>query len=143
MIAAIIQARTGSKRFPYKVLKKIRHDPLIKYQIERVKKAKYLNSVIVATTMNKKDDSIVRICKKNSTNYFRGSEKNVLKVKLVVKFGHSVWKVEKDSQTFTFESEGFNTRKLISQFEKWKKDWQTFTFESGNNCQIYTFESGQ
>ena len=78
MIAAIIQARTGSKRFPYKVLKKIRHDPLIKYQIERVKKAKLIDKIIVATSKERNDDEIEKFCLSNSVEFFRGSEEDVL-----------------------------------------------------------------
>lgn len=78
-VHCIIQSRNGSNRLPNKAIKKINGHSILEILLKRVKKAKYLNSVIVATTMNKKDDSIVRICKKNSTNYFRGSEKNVLK----------------------------------------------------------------
>ena len=77
-IAASIQARMGSTRLPGKVLKKINGQPMLYWQIERLKKSHYIEEIIVATTTNKIDDSIVYFCKKNNIKYFRGSEDNVI-----------------------------------------------------------------
>ncbi|WP_209124817.1 cytidylyltransferase domain-containing protein [Alkalihalobacillus sp. BA299] len=77
-VGAIIQARMGSKRLPGKVLKKVLDKPLLEYQYERVKEAKTLNEIIIATTKNEKDDPIVQLCRQLSTPYFRGSEEDVL-----------------------------------------------------------------
>ncbi|PIT93767.1 acylneuraminate cytidylyltransferase, partial [Candidatus Falkowbacteria bacterium CG10_big_fil_rev_8_21_14_0_10_43_11] len=46
----IIQARTGSTRLPEKVLLKVNGIPLLEYEIERVKQAKQLDKIVVATT---------------------------------------------------------------------------------------------
>lgn len=75
---AIIQARTGSQRLPKKVLKKISNTPLIEWVIKRVKKAKKIKAVILATTKNKKDDILEKIALKNKIKIFRGNEKDVL-----------------------------------------------------------------
>lgn len=77
-IVAIIQARMGSERLPGKVLKKVLNKPLLEYQIERVKRAKYINEIVVATTLSKIDEPIIKLCKKLSVSYYRGSERNVL-----------------------------------------------------------------
>ena len=72
----ILQARLGSKRFPEKIIKKIyKKETSLSFIIKRVKKFNF--NLIVATTISKKDDKIVNICKKNNINYFRGSENNV------------------------------------------------------------------
>ena len=53
-VTAIIQARTGSQRFPKKVLKKIANTSLIEWVIKRVKKSKKIKSIVLATTKFKK-----------------------------------------------------------------------------------------
>lgn len=78
MIGAIIQARMGSTRLPGKVLKNIGEKPLLLHMIERVRKSKKLDKVIIATSVLEKDNVIEDFCKKNNIDYFRGSESDVL-----------------------------------------------------------------
>lgn len=78
MIVCIIQARTGSTRLPRKVLKQILGKPMLSLQLERVKKSKLIDLVIVATTTKKEDDSIVVLTKDMGVDCFRGSEDDVL-----------------------------------------------------------------
>ena len=50
----IVQARTGSKRLPNKVLKKILPDKtFIAYLISRLKKVRSVNKIIIATSKKK------------------------------------------------------------------------------------------
>ena len=79
MIAAIIQARMDSKRLKGKVLKKILSKPILYYQIERLRRSKLVNNIIIATTQKKSDDSIISFCEQYKVSYFRGNENNVLK----------------------------------------------------------------
>ena len=60
-IAAIIQARMGSKRFPGKVLKKVEGTALLEYQVKRVSRSKLIDKIIVATTTSDKDDRIFKL----------------------------------------------------------------------------------
>ena len=62
----IVQARMGSTRLPGKVLKKIMGRSLLDYQIERLKKVRNVEDVVVATTTNSNDDSLEKLC--NSLN---------------------------------------------------------------------------
>ena len=78
MIGAIIQARMGSTRLPGKVLKNIGEKPLLLHMIERVRKSKKLDKIIVATSILEKDNVIEDFCKENNIDYFRGSESDVL-----------------------------------------------------------------
>lgn len=78
-IAAIIEARSNSTRLPNKVLLKINKKTILEHLIKRIKKSKYLNDIIIATTINKIDDSIVKIAKNLKVKFFRGDEHNVLK----------------------------------------------------------------
>ena len=78
-IICIIQARMGSQRLPGKVLMNgANRKPLILNLYERIKKSKFLNKIVLATTNLKKDSKIVQICKKNNIECFRGSHLNVL-----------------------------------------------------------------
>jgi len=78
MIAAIIQARTGSTRLPNKIFKLIEGKPLIWHITERVKRAKLVDEVIIATTTNAMDDSVEQWCNENGVAIYRGSENDVL-----------------------------------------------------------------
>lgn len=77
-VVGIIQARMTSTRLPGKVLKEINNKPLIEYEINRLKKARQIDQLVIATTINNEDDSIVEFCEKHNLKYFRGSEKDVL-----------------------------------------------------------------
>ncbi len=80
-IGAIIQARTTSTRLPKKVLKELPYGSgitVLEQVIRRLKKSNLLDEIIVATTVNPEDDSIVEISKKEGVKFFRGSEENVL-----------------------------------------------------------------
>jgi len=72
-----IEARMTSSRLPGKVLKLINGIPALELMINRIKKAKSVDNIIVATTTNSQDDEIISWCKKNNIDYFRGSEDNV------------------------------------------------------------------
>ena len=77
-VNAIIQARCGSTRFPNKVFADINGKPLLWHVIDRLKHAKMIDDIIVATTNNSKDDSILSWCNENNVKCFRGSEDDVL-----------------------------------------------------------------
>ncbi|KOO49603.1 cytidylyltransferase domain-containing protein [Viridibacillus arvi] len=77
-VTAIIQARMGSTRLPGKILKEVNGKPLLAYQLERIARAKYVDKVVIATTVNQKDDVIVEFCDNNDVEYYRGSENDVL-----------------------------------------------------------------
>ena len=77
-IGIITQARTGSKRFPKKVLKKINHLTFLEIHLKRIIKSKLAKSFIVATTKYKRDNIISEIAKNLKFDVFRGSENDVL-----------------------------------------------------------------
>lgn len=78
LIAAIIQARTNSKRLDKKVLADIAGKPMVQWVIERVKAAVFVNKVILATTVDKSDDELATFAKTLGVEVFRGSENDVL-----------------------------------------------------------------
>ena len=74
----IIEARMNSSRLPGKVLKKVLGKSLLEFMIERIKKAKFVDEIIVSTTTKKNDDQIVKILEKSKVKFYRGSENDVL-----------------------------------------------------------------
>ena len=78
MIAAIIQARMGSSRLPGKILKKISGKTMLEHIIERVKKSKYINKIIIATSEEKEDNCVEELLKNINVQIFRGHKYDVL-----------------------------------------------------------------
>ena len=78
-VGAIIVSRLKSQRLPNKALKLINQEPLITHLIKRLKLAKNIDKIVLATTKNNEDLKICNEAKKNKINFFRGDEKNVLK----------------------------------------------------------------
>lgn len=77
-ITVIIQARMGSSRLPEKVMLKICGKTVLEHVINRVKKAKLVDEIIIATTNEEFDDIIAREAVKCGVKYFKGSEDDVL-----------------------------------------------------------------
>jgi spore coat polysaccharide biosynthesis protein SpsF len=77
-VAAIIQARMASTRLPGKVLINIQGKPLLERVIERVKKSKLIDEIIIATTTNEKDRAIIELARAQGLPCYSGSEDDVL-----------------------------------------------------------------
>ena len=77
-IGVIIEARMSSTRLPGKVLMKVKNKTMLQLIVDRVNLIKKIDTTIVATTINKKDDEIIDWCKLKKIKFFRGSENNVL-----------------------------------------------------------------
>lgn len=73
----IVQARLSSKRLPGKVIKNIFNIPILLFLIKRLKKAKNISDIIVATSNTKDDEKIINLCKKNKIKFFKGHLLNV------------------------------------------------------------------
>jgi spore coat polysaccharide biosynthesis protein SpsF len=76
--AAIIQARMGSTRLPGKVMKDLKGKSVLWHVIERVKQAKNIDQIIIATTTHKRDKIIFDKAKKWGVKAYQGSEEDVL-----------------------------------------------------------------
>jgi len=75
---AIVQARMGSSRLPGKVLKPILGRPMLKLQIERLRRCKRIDRLVVATSVNPEDQAIADLCQRVGVDCFRGDPENVL-----------------------------------------------------------------
>ena len=74
---AILQARMSSTRLPEKVLLPINGMPMIYRQIERIRQAKSIDELIVATSTDISDDSLATFLTEMGVKVFRGSLQDV------------------------------------------------------------------
>lgn len=74
----LITARLKSTRLKKKILKKVNNQPIIKYMIERLRCIEDLDDIVVCTSIDKKDNELVKFCVKNNYKYYRGSKDDVI-----------------------------------------------------------------
>jgi spore coat polysaccharide biosynthesis protein SpsF (cytidylyltransferase family) len=77
-ITCVIQARTDSKRLANKVLKEIEGTPMICHIINRIKRARNVEQIILATTDNDSDKILLDIAEKFKIIGFAGNADDVL-----------------------------------------------------------------
>ncbi|HWR45774.1 glycosyltransferase family protein [Sporomusa sp.] len=75
---AIVATRMTSSRLPGKVLMDLAGQPALVRLIERLRRSKYLNDIVIATTINPIDDVVMATAKAQGVKYYRGSEEDVL-----------------------------------------------------------------
>jgi spore coat polysaccharide biosynthesis protein SpsF len=74
----IVQARTGSKRLPRKVVADLCGRPLLAWLVERVAPSRLTSGLVVATTTETADDPVEALCDELGTACFRGHPTDVL-----------------------------------------------------------------
>lgn len=77
-ILAVVQARMSSQRLPGKVLEPILGRPMLERQLERVRRARRLDELIVATSQSDTDDAVAAFCEQNGIFCYRGNLHDVL-----------------------------------------------------------------
>jgi spore coat polysaccharide biosynthesis protein SpsF len=77
-VVAIIQARMRSTRLPGKVLKDLDGETVLARVVNRLRRARLIDEVLVATTDHGADDAIVKECRSLEVSVFRGNEDDVL-----------------------------------------------------------------
>lgn len=78
MIVVLIQARMSSTRLPGKVLMRVAGRPLLSYLVERLRRVRLAQRIVVATSTNPADDAIVQFCAAEAVECMRGPEQDVL-----------------------------------------------------------------
>lgn len=77
-VIAIVQARMGSTRLPNKVMKSLNGTPLIEILLKRLSNSARIHKIVVATTANPSDQTLVDHVKSIGYDVFQGSERDVL-----------------------------------------------------------------
>ena len=78
VILAVVQARMSSTRLPGKVMAPILGEPMIAKQFERIRRARTLTKVVVATSTDCSDDPLAAYLTSKGRAPFRGSLHDVL-----------------------------------------------------------------
>ena len=77
-VVAVVQARMASTRLPGKVLLKVIDRPMLSIQLERIRQARQIEKIVIATTDNSVDDQIEEFAYIENVEIYRGSEHDVL-----------------------------------------------------------------
>ena len=77
-VIAVVSARMGSTRLPGKVLLPLCEKPILFHIVERLRHSKYIDEVIIATSVNTGDNAIEKFCIDSDVRCYRGSEEDVL-----------------------------------------------------------------
>lgn len=75
---AIVQGRMAASRLPGKILRDLGGQPMLGRVIERARRARTLDQVLVATTVDPSDDPVVSYCQTREYPVFRGDMFDVL-----------------------------------------------------------------
>ena len=77
-VIAIVQARMGSSRLPGKVLAELGGATMLAQVVRRLRTARRLDEIVVATTSTAADDAVVREAGRLGAGVHRGAEHDVL-----------------------------------------------------------------
>jgi spore coat polysaccharide biosynthesis protein SpsF (cytidylyltransferase family) len=144
MIIAFVQARMGSIRLPNKVMKLVNGKPLIEYLLLRVAKAKLIDKVVVATSVNSNNDTLVSFVNSLGFETFRGSEQDVLsRFYEAAKFHNATTVLRITADCPLVDS--FLIDSLISEYLNSGNDYATNTlpptYPDGLDVEVFSFES--
>jgi len=139
----IVQARMTSTRLPGKVLKTVLDKPLLEYQIERLRRIKLADEIVIATTTNDTDQPIVDFCNRLDLPFFRGSEEDVLSRYYRAAVEHKadiVVRVTSDCPVI----DPVLSDKAIAFFLKPENDYdylRLFQYPRGLDTEVFTFKA--
>lgn len=78
MTLAILQARMSSNRLPGKALEPLHGEPMLGRQLERVQRARNIDQLVVATSVDASDDPLADYVLRRGVDVFRGELDDVL-----------------------------------------------------------------
>ena len=88
-VVATIEARMGSSRLPGKTLAPILGRPMLELLVERLKRCRLVDQIVIATTYDPADQIIEELARRLQIGCFRGSVDNVLQRVLQAAQSHS------------------------------------------------------
>jgi spore coat polysaccharide biosynthesis protein SpsF (cytidylyltransferase family) len=143
MITAVLQARMSSKRLPGKVAKPILGKPMLALQMERIKRSKRIDKLVVATSIEREDDLVAEIAGMEQVDLFRGSLSDVLdRFYMAVREDRPEYVVRLTGDCPLVEPELIDS--IISRCIEEKLDYCTNalqpTFPDGLDVEVFRFE---
>ena len=143
-VLAIIQARMGSTRLPGKMLLPIVDNKgALELMLERVRRARQLQKIVVATTTSPSDDRLVDLCKRLGYEYFRGDENDVLEryYQAALAFGPAEVIVRLTGDCPLHDSDVIDL--VVGEYLKGNCDYvsntQKYTFPDGLDVEVFSF----
>jgi len=139
----IVQAKMGSQRLPGKIMKKIVGFPVINIILQRLKKTKEADKIIVATSKNKDNKILIEYLKKINADHFCGSEHDVVdrfykvankyKAKIIVR-------ITADCPLVDVKI----VDEFIKKFKKYKPDYLSncmpWTYPDGLDVEVFSYD---
>ena len=133
----------GSTRLPGKVMKKIGGTPIINLIIKRLKRAKLVDDIVVATSKKKENQTLINYLKKNKINLFCGSENDVLSRF----YGAATKNKSKIIVRITADCPFADPKivdEFISKFKKYKVDYLSnnnpWTYPDGMDVEVFSYD---
>jgi spore coat polysaccharide biosynthesis protein SpsF (cytidylyltransferase family) len=143
-VSAIIQARMGSTRLPGKMLLPIVDNKgALELMLERVRLARQLQKIVVATTTSPSDDRLVDLCKRLGYEYFRGDENDVLEryYQAALAFGPAEVIVRLTGDCPLHDPDVIDL--VVGEYLKGNCDYvsntQKYTFPDGLDVEVFSF----
>lgn len=145
-IVCIIQARTTSNRLPNKVLLNLPYNgykTVLEQVINRVKKSKYINKIVIATTINETDNKIEKLCENLQISCYRGSENNVLSryYEAATKYkADLIIRITSDCPCIDHEILDELVEKHLNEKNDYTSNSLVRTFPHGLDCEIFSYK---
>ena len=144
--AVIMQARVNSSRLKGKVLKKLKGKTILEHDIERIRQAKLVDEIIIATTNNEADDAIVKVAKQCGVRVFRGSENDVLERYYLAAKEYDVEHIIRITSDCPL-IDPFIIDNVIEKYEETNPDiitnvpneWEDMTYPRGLDLEMFSF----
>lgn len=145
-VVCIIQARIGSTRLPGKVLKKLGNKTVLEHDIDRLKRVKNIDEIVIATTNLEKDNDIVAEANRLGVKCFRGSEDDVLSRYYYAAKEHNadvIVRVTSDCPLIDSEVSEIIIQYYIDHIDQYDYVSNTIdrTYPRGLDTEVFTFES--
>lgn len=143
-VLLITQARMSSTRFPGKIFKEIQGKKLIQIHLDRLKGARKIDKILVATTENPNDSILYEWVTSYGIDAYRGSESDVLdRFYKAAKPYYPKWVVRVTSDCPLIDPSLVDHVIELAQSESLDYASNTLieNFPDGQDVEIFTFES--
>lgn len=145
-IVTVIQARMSSTRLPRKVVLPLLGKPLLIRMIERIRFAKLVGQLVIATSQNPEDDQIEEICIENNLICYRGHLTDLLDRHYQVgkQFGaDAVVKIPSDCPLIDPHVIDSVLKFYIDNYDKYDyvSNLHPATFPDGNDVEVISFSA--